>query len=466
MAKTWATFGADLHLDVRGTRSRASLERALRDAVQSGRLNAGTRLPSTRALAADLGIARNTVAEAYAQLVAEGWFTARTGSGTWVSDQAVARKARPRPGNERARPPRYDLSPGSPNVSSFPRTEWQAAARRAVANAPSDALRYGDPRGLHALRTELADYLARARGVRADADSIVICSGFVQGLSLVCRVLSSRGVTTLAMEEDGHRLHRDVVVNAGLRARPIPIDTDGVQVERFGSAGAAMCTPAHQFPHGVPLVAARRTAAVRWAAENRAVVIEDDYDGEFRFDRQAIGALQALAPDVVIYAGTASKALAPGVRLGWLVAPPGLRDDIVDAKRLFDGPHGTLDQLTFAEFLRSGAHDRHVRSRRLAYRRRREHLLRSVSQHAPAVRVLGVAAGLHAVLELPRGADAQAVIATAADRGVAIAGMREFRLSRRPVQSNGIVVSYGTPPDHAFSTAIARLCAVLAEAIR
>ena len=466
MSKTWATFGADLHLEVQGTRVRASLERALREAVQSGRLHAGTRLPSTRALAADLGIARNTVAEGYAQLVAEGWFTARTGSGTWVSDQAVARRTRPRPRDEEARPLRYDLSPGSPNVSSFPRTAWQAAARRALANAPSDVLRYGDPRGLPELRAELADYLARARAVRADADNILICSGFVQGLSLSCRVLANSGVSTLAIEQDGHRLHRDVVVNAGLRPRPIPIDTDGVQVERFGSAGAAMCTPAHQFPHGVPLGSARRTAAVRWAVENRTVLIEDDYDGEFRFDRQAIGALQALAPDAVIYAGTASKTLAPGLRLGWLVVPPRLRDDIVDAKRLFDGPHGTLDQLAFAEFLRSGAHDRHVRSRRLAYGRRREHLLRALSRHAPAIRVLGVAAGLHAVLELPRGVDEHAVVAYAAERGVAIGALSDFRLSRQALERSAIVVSFGTPPDHAFTTAIARLCAVLADAMR
>jgi GntR family transcriptional regulator/MocR family aminotransferase len=463
MPKTWAISGADLHLEIRGKRVRAAVEQALRDAVQGGRLPPGTRLPPTRTLARDLGLARNTVAEAYAQLVAEGWLTARSGSGTWVAERAAARRRRTLPGPDPTHTPRYDLSPGSPDVSSFPRTTWLAAARRALATAPRDAFGYGDPRGLPQLRHELAGYLARTRGVRTDAEHLVICAGFVEGLALLCRVLHARGVDTFAIEEDGHQLHRDVVLAHRLRVRAVPVDAAGARVDLFGAAGAALLTPAHQYPHGVPLEPARRTAALRWAVAQDALLIEDDYDGEFRFDRQSIGALQALAPEQIVYAGTASKSLAPGVRLGWLAVPSRLLDDVVAAKRLTLGQHGTTDQLTFAEFLRSGAYDRHVRSRRLGYRRRREYLLRALQRHAPAVRVHGVAAGLHTMFELPAGTDEAAVIERAAQRGVAVSGLTSHRLSRRAVPYPALVVSFGTPPEHGFSTAVARLCAVLAE---
>jgi GntR family transcriptional regulator/MocR family aminotransferase len=462
MAKTWATFGADLHLEVCGTRVRAAVEQALRDAVQGGRLRPGTRMPPTRTLARDLGVARNTVAEAYAQLVAEGWLVARSGSGSWVSERAASRRAR-----GRARPEahqfRFDLSPGSSDASSFPRAAWQAATRRALAAAPYDVFGYSDPRGLPQLRRELADYLSRTRGVRTTSEQVVVCSGFAQGLALVCRTLHSRGVRTLAIEEDGHRLHHEIVTAAGLRTRPVPIDAAGAEVERFGDAGAALLSPAHQYPHGVPLDPARRTAAVRWAAQRGAFLVEDDYDGEFRYDRQAVGALQALAPERVVYTGTVSKTLAPGVRLGWLVVPDRLLDDVLAAKRLTAGQHGTLDQLAFAEFLRSGGYDRHVRSRRLVYRRRREQLVAALARHAPATRIHGVAAGLQTVVELPPGTDEADVIARARERGLAVGGLREHHLTRRPTPYPALVVSFGTPPDHAFSSAVARLCAVLAE---
>jgi GntR family transcriptional regulator/MocR family aminotransferase len=464
MTKTWATFGADLHLEITGTRVRAEFEKALREAVRSGRLHPGTRLPSSRVLAGDLGIARNTVADAYAQLVAEGWLEARPGSGTWVAER-VTRRGRARPVSRPAAQPtvRYTLAPGSPDLSSFPRSVWLAAARRALSTAAAADLGYGDPRGQPLLRTELADYLARARGVHSDPDQVVVCTGMLAGLGLLARVLRRRGAQTVAMEQDGHRLHRDVVTGAGLRVRAVPVDTEGAQVAAFGDAEAAVLTPAHQFPHGVPLAPHRRTAAVRWAADHGGLIVEDDYDGEFRYDRQAVGAMQALAPERVVYAGTASKTLAPGVRLAWLVVPPALIDDVLDVKRTVYGMSGALDQLTFAELLRSGAYDRHVRSRRLVYRRRRTYLLAAVARVAPQVRPHGVAAGLHTVLELPPGTDEAQVVRRAAAHGVAVSGLAEHRLSRRPSTVPGLVVSFGTPADHAFTAAVARLCAVLAE---
>jgi GntR family transcriptional regulator/MocR family aminotransferase len=248
-----------------------------------------------------------------------------------------------------------------------------------------------------------------------------------------------------------------------LRVRTIPVDAAGARVDQVRHSAAVLLTPAHQFPHGVPLAPQRRRAVVRWAADNAALVIEDDYDGEFRYDRQAIGALQPLAPQQVVYAGTASKTLAPGVRLGWLVVPPHLLAEVLAIKRVSTGPHGAIDQLTLAELIRGGGYDRHIRQRRLAYRRRREHLVSTLRRHAPWVEVGGMAAGLHVVLWLPPELPEQTVIDRAAAAGVAIAGLGEHRLGGRGGQPGGVVISYATPPDHDYSRAIARLAAALAD---
>ncbi|HEU4426019.1 MAG TPA: PLP-dependent aminotransferase family protein [Pilimelia sp.] len=461
MAKAWATFGSDLHLELAGSRGRATLERALREAIQTGRLHPGTRLPSSRALAQDLGVARNTIVEAYGQLVAEGWLTAVTGSGTRVAERIVEAvpPVAPPPA---ARPIRYDLRAGHPDLSAFPRAAWLSAARKAVNAAPTDAFGYGDPRGRPELRHALAGYLSRARGVRTDAERIVVCNGFTQALSLLCEVLAGRGATTLAVEAYGHRSHRELARTRGMRVRETAVDAYGALVAGFGDAEAALLTPAHQFPLGVAMAAQRRTEAVRWAGATGALIVEDDYDGEFRYDRQAVGAMQALAPRSVAYAGTASKTLAPGIRLGWLVAPAHLVDDVIAAKASADRNTSALDQLTLAELIRSGGYDRHIRRCRLMYRRRRDRLVTLLRERAPRVRVTGVAAGMHAVLELPPGCDEADAVARARTRGLAVDGLGRFgsRDHRRPP---ALVIGYGTPPAHAFTTAIARLAAAVAD---
>ncbi len=403
MSETWATSGVDLHLDLAGRRVRNGLETALRDAVRSGRLRPATRLPSSRVLAADLGIARNTVAEAYGQLVAEGWLTARRGSGTQVAERAAAAGALPAPPVAQPDRLRYDLRPGSPDLSAFPRQEWLAAARRSLAAAPSQALDYGDPRGRPELRRTLAGYLSRARGVRATADRIVICSGFTQGLGVLCQALRRRGATVLATEAYGLAVHRDVPAASGLRLAPLPVDARGAMVGELSSADAVLLTPAHQFPLGVALAAQRRTQVVEWACRTGGLVIEDDYDGEFRYDRQPIGALQALAPEQVVYAGTASKSLAPGLRLGWLVLPAHLVDEVAAAMTLAGGGPTVLEQLTLAEFIEAGRYDRQLRRARLAYRQRRDRLVAALREQAPDVQVTGIAAGLHVLLDAARG---------------------------------------------------------------
>jgi GntR family transcriptional regulator / MocR family aminotransferase len=467
MSKTWATSGLDLHLEPSGSKVRAGLEAALRDAVQAGRLAAGARLPSSRALAADLGIARNTVAEAYGQLVAEGWLTSRQGSGTRVADAApavaaAARTSRPQPPSPEPRRFRFDLRAGSPDLSAFPRTAWLAAARRALNAAPARALGYGDPRGRPELRAALAGYLARARGVRTAPDRIVVCTGFTQGLALLCQVLRERGATTVAVEEYGQPGTLAVLAASALAPVMLPVDGSGAVLDAAGHAQAALLTPAHQFPLGPVLSPVRRAQAARWAAATGGLVIEDDYDGEFRYDRQPVGAMQALAPEQVVYAGTASKTLAPGLRLGWLALPDHLIGDVVAAKTRADAHTGSFEQLTLAELITSGGYDRHIRRTRLAYRRRRNWLLTTLADRAPQVRLTGVAAGLHAVAELPDGLAEDEVIGRAARRNLVVHGLGGFALGRH-TRGPALVIGYATPPGHAYTAAIARLCAAITD---
>jgi GntR family transcriptional regulator / MocR family aminotransferase len=464
MKETWATSaGLDLHLDMSGAGVRRSLEAALRDAVRSGRLAAGTSLPSSRALAEDLGIARNTVVDAYGQLVAEGWLAARHGSGTWVAERTEPPAAMP-PARPAASVPaiRYDLRPGVPDVSAFPRAAWLAAARRALATAPARALSYNDPRGLQSLREALAGYLARARGVAVTPDRIVVCAGYAQGLELLGQVLRANGTSRLAVEAFGLPAHWRIVTGGGLALSPIAVDAGGAVVSELTDEGAVALTPAHQFPLGVALEPRRRREVVDWAAATGGLVIEDDYDGEFRYDRQAIGALQSLAPEHVAYAGTASKSLVPGLRLGWLVLPGRLVGDVVAAKQAAGRLSSSLDQLTLAEFIESAGYDRQVRRARLAYRRRRDRLVAELARRAPQVRVTGIAAGLHALVLLPPGADEQAVVAEARRRGLALQGLTEFSAGTQ-THDPAVIVGYATPPGHQFTTAVARLCAVLSE---
>lgn len=471
MTDSWATFGADLHLELRGSRLRTGLMDALREAVRTGRLAPGTRLPSSRSLAADLGIARNTVADAYAELVAEGWLTAQQGSGTRVARRAAPGK--PQAGVVRARPasrrPANSLHPGTPDLASFPRAEWLKAARRALTAAPHEAFGYGDACGRIELRTVLADYLARARGVYADPERIVICSGFVHGLMLMGKVLRRRRVREVAVESYGLDIHWNLLVEAGLRTPALPFDELGSCTGELGEmrgAGAVLMTPAHQFPIGVPLHPDRRAAAVDWARRTGGLILEDDYDGEFRYDRQPVGALQGLDPERVVYMGTASKSLAPGLRLAWMVLPQELVGEVLEAKGHADWASGVLDQLTLAEFIASGAYDRHVRGMRLRYRRRRDQLVEALAERAPDIRVSGIAAGLHAVLELPPGTE-RSVIQAAAWQSLAVQGLTRFRHKDAPpgrdalAGRDALVVGYATPSDSSWAGALDALCRAL-----
>jgi GntR family transcriptional regulator/MocR family aminotransferase len=449
--------GADLHLDLAAARGRNELVRALHESIRSGRLPAGTRLPSSRSLAKDLGIARNTVADAYGQLVAEGWLTARQGSGTLVANRASS-PSTPITSLPQSRRFRYDLTPGAPDVATFPRGEWLTAARKALTAAPNDAFGLGDPRGRIELRRTLADYVARARGVRADPERMLICSGYVQALSLLSEVVKGLGGTTMAVEEFGYSLHRDVIRARGLEVAAVPVDEYGAQASHLTGQGVLL-TPAHQMPTGVPLAPERRTAVVEWARESGAVLLEDDYDGEFRYDRQAVGALQALDPERIVYTGTASKSLAPGLRLAWMVLPQRLIEPVIAAKRTADFQTATLDQLTLAEFIASGHYDRHVRRSRLHYRRRRDRLVELLAVRAPDVKVAGISAGMHVLLDVP--GDAEDIVARAGRQGLGLSSLSTYHFNPTPATRQAVIVGYGTPPDHAFPGALDLLCQVL-----
>jgi GntR family transcriptional regulator / MocR family aminotransferase len=461
--------GADFYLHLRGAGLRAGLMDALREAIRTGRLTPGTKLPSSRALAVDLGIARNTVAECYGELIAEGWLVAQQGSGT-----RVARRADPHSGagtpvliSMPPNPPVSGLMPGAPTLAEFPRAQWLAAARRAMAAAPHDALSYGDPRGRPELRVVLADYLARARGVYAAPERIVICSGFHQGLTLMAQVLKERKAKAVAIEAYGFEPYRKLLSDNGLQIPALEVDECGARTDtltEIKGAAAVLLTPAHQYPTGVALHPDRRVSAVDWARTTGSILLEDDYDGEFRYDRHPVGSLQGLAPDRVVYFGSASKSLAPGLRLAWMVLPKEFVPEIVVAKGNVDWT-SALEQLTLAEFITSGAYDRHVRTMRLRYRRRRDQLVAALAERSPRIRVSGMAAGLQAVLNLPAGTESS-VVREAAGRGLAVAGLAQYRCAVAGPgwafpKRDALVMGYAGPSDSAWPSALTTLCAVL-----
>ncbi|MFD9396100.1 PLP-dependent aminotransferase family protein [Streptomyces sp. NPDC060000] len=480
MVDSWVNLaeriGVDLHVELGGPGGRrAALIRALREAVRGGRLPPGTRLPPYRSLAADLGVARNTVADAYAELVAEGWLTARQGSGTRVA-MGVLSAPSGQPGrteNRRgagrtpvkaplhARGPRYDLRQGTPDASSFPRSAWLASYRRALQQAPNEVFGPGDPAGRRELREALAEYLARARGVRAEPGRIVICSGFAHALRLLFAPGGGVLGGPLAVEAYGLDFHRGLLAAAGVRTTPLALDADGARVERLARERAVLLTPAHQFPTGGPLHASRRTTVIDWARARGGVVLEDDYDGEFRYDRKPVGAVQGLDPERVIYLGSVSKSLSPALRLGWMVLPERYVDGVLAAKGEREAWVSVLDQLSLADLIGSGAYDRHVRRMRQRYRGRRDRLVEALAARAPQVAVTGIAAGLHAVLRLPPGTE-RSVLKAAAWQGVALDGLAAFRHPESDMATeDGLVVGYATPSEHAYGAALDALCRIL-----
>jgi GntR family transcriptional regulator/MocR family aminotransferase len=453
----------DLHLDLRqtitpGTRgARDLLLNALRDAVRSGRLAPGTMLPPSRSLATDLGLARNTVAGAYAELVAEGWLASRQGAGTWVVN--VSGTAAPAPPRGVRVMPTHNFMPGSPDVSEFPRTAWVAATRRALATAPTEALRMGDPRGRRELRDALAEYLARARGVRTSAESIVICAGVRHAVELLTRALGG----PIAVEAYGLFIFRDAINALGTSTVPIGLDENGAVISDLDrlDVPAVLLTPAHHNPQGMPLHPSRRTAVVDWAQRTGGYVLDDDYDGEFRYDRQPVGALQALCPDRVAYLGSTSKSLAQTLRLGWMALPDELVEPVIEAAGGEQFYVDAINQLTMAEFITSGQYDRHIRKMRTRYRRRRDVLVDALAGFD--VGISGLAAGVNVLLTLPDDTEHE-VLRRAGEAGITVGGLTRMRHPQAEGPGrDGIIVGFAAPAEHAFTAAVDALCGVLRD---
>ncbi|MCW3028202.1 MAG: Transcriptional regulator, GntR family domain [Solirubrobacterales bacterium] len=466
-AGTGANSGPELFVELdRSTRRplRAQLEDGLREAVRSGRLAAHARLPATRALASDLGVSRRLVVDAYAQLLAEGYLVARRGAGTYVAEAAGAASV---PAAEpAARSPSFDFFPGYPDLASFPRVPWLRAMREVLSVAPNLSLGYPDPRGAIELRRALAGHLRRVRGVVVDPQTIVVCSGAAQGLVLLARALQAPHI---AMEDPGLPPHRAILAAHGARLSPLAVDAQGACVgelasieARLGGVDAVFVTPAHQSPIGVALAPGRRAELLEWAGVAGGLVIEDDYDAEYRYDRAPLAALQGLAPDRVIYMGTVSKTLAPALRLGWLVLPPRLLEAVVEQKLLADHGCPTLDQLALARLLESGAYDRHLRQARRRYRARRDALLSAVERHLPDARVTGLAAGLHAIVQLASPVDGLALLRAAHRRSVGVYLLGYAYMQPRAVHE-GLVLGYASLPESSIEEGISRLALALAE---
>jgi GntR family transcriptional regulator/MocR family aminotransferase len=459
-------LGPELLLALDRTRDeplRVQLERELRDAIRSGRLAAGERLPSSRALAAELGLSRGLVLECYGQLQAEGFLTSRPGSATRVAASAQPPSELPAPlaaapGSRLA----VDFRAGVPDLTSFPRRDWAWALREACREATPAELGYGDPRGLGALREVLAGYLRRVRGAVAHAEQVVLCSGFAQGVNLVLRSLAQTGIRRVAIEDPGDNDYLEICARLGMEAVPVAIDERGIEVDRLADSGvrAVILTPTHQFPTGTALASERRQALVRWANERDAMLVEDDYDAEFRYDRDPVGALQGLAPERVALIGTVSKSLAPSLRLGWVVCPGALLVAVTEEKRLSDRGSPGLEQLALARLIESGRFDRHLRLMRRVYAARRDTLLAALREHAPGVRVHGLAAGFHAVAELRDDADEAAIVAEARTRSVGLYGMSMYRPSGR-TDAPALVLGFGNLTEPAIERGVATIADLL-----
>jgi GntR family transcriptional regulator/MocR family aminotransferase len=460
----------DLHLplDRSAGRLAAQIAAGFRGAIRSGRLTAGSRLPSSRDLARDLEVSRGVVVTAYEQLIAEGFLIARRGDGTRVA--RLARPDAPPPASsppplpqDRPRGPGgpggpgeppggdtrtgfpYDLWPGTPDLGAFPRERWAAAVRASLRALPNDDLSYPDYKGAHALRTELAGYLGRVRAAYTDPDQVVVMSGVAHGMSTVVRALLAGGHRTLAVEDPTSIRQMPMLEATGIRLVRVPVDRHGLNVDALArtEARAVLVTPAHQYPTGVVLSPERRAELIAWARAVDGLVIEDDYDAEFRYDRDPVGCLQGIAPERVVLLGSVSKALAPALRLGWAVCPPELAEWLRTHRAHTDLGAPVLEQHALAHFIHSGGYDRHLRLMRRQYRTRRDALVEALREYVPDATIRGVSAGIHLYVELPRECDEDEVVAAAAQAGVAVAGARPmWSRERAPKALPALVLGY------------------------
>jgi GntR family transcriptional regulator/MocR family aminotransferase len=434
----------------------AQIEEQLRGAIRTGALRPGAQVPSTRDLARQLGISRRVAVEAYSQLAAEGYLSLRQGARPRVSETAAVAPNEPQPA-PRAAAPRFDFRPSVPDVSAFPRTAWLRSLREALSTLTDAELGYGDPAGDPPLREALADYLGRVRGVVADPGRVVVTSGYGQAQGLICQALAKRGAKRIALEDPCNPEQHAIALRAGLTPVKVPVDEHGIKVAELPKVDAVIVTPAHQHPTGVVLAAERRTALLQWLRDHDAIAIEDDYDAEYRYDRAAVGALQGLEPERIVYAGSASKTLAPALRLGWLVVPADYLEPIRREKHLADQGTARIEQRAFADFIARGELDRHLRRMRSRYRARRDALVEALAHELPEASIKGIAAGLHVTVELPAGSDDRAIKAAAQERRIVFNTMSDYSETRTPT----LMLGYGQLPEPAIRAGVRELAEIV-----
>jgi GntR family transcriptional regulator/MocR family aminotransferase len=458
-----AAAGDDLEIalrlpDSRARRTRRELYEQLRTAIRAGRLAPGLRMPASRSLALRLGVSRNTVTSVYELLISEGRLVSRHGSGTFVTPGLEPEARRPaaldmtgrlrsiplewgRLGFDATAPRRFLL--GLPDLAAFPWELWRKLANRTLRAYARGPGRPPGPQGLPALREGIAGHLSFARGVACAADDIIVTSGAQQAFDLLAKTLVHRPGVVVAVEDPGYPPIRQAFITAGAAIAPTPVDDEGLVIEALPASVEVICvTPSHQFPIGVPMSPARRQDLLAFARRTGAVVIEDDYDGEFRFDGRPLEALQTLDDTgQVIYVGTFSKCLFPDLRLGYLVAPAWAREALLGAKQASGGT-SVVNQQTLAAFIAEGQLARHVRRMRRTYDRRRRAMFEEIAA-APEgwLAPFPSAAGLHLSLRLPKGTEEERFLAQAAQFGAAAYALSGFAL--RPNSQEGVVLGYG-----------------------
>ena len=396
-------------------------------------------------MAKELGVARGVIVESYSQLQAEGYLEIRQRGKTYVGPAATPPQGGQGAKLKSGQAINFDFHPGLPDLNGFPRAPWARALHNVIKDLPGTELAYGDLRGSAVLRESLSAHLARARGLVIEPDRLVITQGFTQGLAFICEALRALGHRGVAVEDPCLPLHRKIVENAGLGAMPVPVDEHGLRTEELDKQPikCVLLTPAHQFPSGAVLAPGRRARLIDWARRRDALIIEDDYDAEYRYDRGPVGALQGLAPERIIYGGSASKTLAPALRLGWFLVPKEILAPMLERKALSGGPSPLLQELTFAEFILSGEYHRHLRRMRRRYRDRRDAMIDALSRYIPNASLRGVSAGLHVLAELPSGLDDCRLAIAAYERGVSVHPLSWHQAKPRP-DLPGLVLGYAS----------------------
>lgn len=444
-----------------------------RNAILSGQLRPGERLPSTRALAAELGISRLPAVYAFEQLLHEGYIEGRAGSGTYVKHSIpdeLAQVAAEAP-REARRPVRVmdraQLAPlrvSLPALDKFPVRLWSRLVTKHAKQLTIEQMAYGDPAGYVPLREAVADYLRTARAVRCDADQVLIVSGSQLALQITALSLLGPG-STVCIEEPGYPGAHAALTRGGARIVPVRVDDEGIDVDALAAKGrkvrAVYVTPSHQYPLGVSMTVSRRLALLEWARRTGAWIIEDDYDSEYRYASRPLGALQGIdTASRVIYIGTFSKVLFPSLRLGYLVVPHEWIDGFTRHRESIDLFSPVLEQAVLAEFLREGHFGRHLRRMRALYEKRRDALVRGLREHAGGLVPHNSDAGLHVSAFLPDGVDDRAVVAEAARHGVEATALSTCYFGEQP--RSGLVLGFGGASERRILAA----CRTLGEVLR